>query len=86
MRNDERERGNLAFSDYLKAIGAVHVVLDPFPTSLYEPSFLALSLGTPVITMPSTIMSGRLTLSLLTRPKREREREREREMKFDHIK
>jgi predicted O-linked N-acetylglucosamine transferase (SPINDLY family) len=60
---------DLAFSDYLKAIGAGHVLLDPFPVSLYEPSFIALSIGIPIITMPSkaSAMNNRMTFSLLSR-------------------
>lgn len=60
---------DLAFSDYLKAIGAGHVLLDTFPVSFYESSFIALSIGIPIITMPSSksAMNNRMTLSLLNR-------------------
>jgi predicted O-linked N-acetylglucosamine transferase (SPINDLY family) len=60
---------DLAFSDYLKAIGAGHVLLDPYPVSLYESSFIALTIGIPIITMPSSkaAMNNRMTLSLLHR-------------------
>jgi predicted O-linked N-acetylglucosamine transferase (SPINDLY family) len=60
---------DLAFSDYLKAIGAGHVLLDPYPVSFYESAFIALTIGIPVITMPSSkaAMNNRMTLSLLHR-------------------
>ena len=67
LRSRLKFHSNLAFSDYLKAVGAAHVVLDPFPTSIYEASFIALSIGIPVITMPSKFMSNRMTYSLLSR-------------------
>lgn len=50
-----------------KAMGAAHVVLDTFPSSDYLYSMQALALGTPVITMPSLRMIGRVCLSLYTR-------------------
>jgi predicted O-linked N-acetylglucosamine transferase (SPINDLY family) len=69
IRSRLKFHSDLAFSDYLKAIGAGHVLLDPFPVSLYESSFIALSIGIPIITMPSksSAMNNRMTLSLLSR-------------------
>jgi protein O-GlcNAc transferase len=57
----------LSEADTLKAIGAAHVVLDPFPAADFKGSFFALAMGVPVITFPSSRMSGRLTLALYQR-------------------
>ena len=40
------------------------VVLDLFPTSGYVTSLQALCVGAPVVTLPSTLLGGRLTLAL----------------------
>mmetsp|Transcript_15106 Transcript_15106/g.22724 ORF Transcript_15106/g.22724 Transcript_15106/m.22724 type:complete len:221 (+) Transcript_15106:28-690(+) len=55
---------DLSNAGYFKAIAAAHVVLDPFPSSDYTPSFYALAIGVPVITMPSRRIIGRMTYSL----------------------
>lgn len=48
-----------------RVIRAASVVLDPFPSAgCLTPSLQALSLGTPVITLPSDRMAGRMTLGL----------------------
>jgi predicted O-linked N-acetylglucosamine transferase (SPINDLY family) len=53
-------------ADHLKALSASHMLLDPFPVSGYYHCLLALSLGVPVVTLPSTLLSGRQCLALYT--------------------
>jgi len=43
---------------------AVDVVLDAFPISGYVTTLQALSVGTPVVTLPSNFLGGRLTLAM----------------------
>ena len=58
----------LQTADFIhKSIAAAHAVLDPFPSATYHSSLHALSLGIPVITLPSKHMIGRQCLSLYKR-------------------
>ena len=63
-------RGRIAFlcsnkeSDITRALYVAHVVLDSFPVSGHLSTMQSLSMGVPVITMPSEIMGGRLALAL----------------------
>jgi len=50
----------------IEVLHVAHVVFDPFPVGggSYHPSLEALAIGVPVITLPTPILSGRLTLAL----------------------
>lgn len=48
----------------LSLLKASHVVLEPFPAGGFYPSLMALALGVPVVTWPSTFLAGRTTYAL----------------------
>lgn len=50
--------------DTLTAMAAAHVLLDPFPVSGYLANLQALSIGLPVVTLPSDSLAGRMGLIL----------------------
>lgn len=51
-------------NEVMKVISIAHVLLDPFPGSSYLSSLKALSVGVPVVTMPTLKLCGRMTLAL----------------------
>ena len=48
----------------LNAFAGAHVLLDPFPVSALLPNLQAISVGLPIITMPSNNLGGRFALAL----------------------
>jgi protein O-GlcNAc transferase len=51
-------------SDFLELLAACDVVLDPFPFGGGHTSYESLSLGLPVVTLPSALLRGRLTYAM----------------------
>ncbi|HAC89108.1 MAG TPA: hypothetical protein DCF63_00530, partial [Planctomycetaceae bacterium] len=56
---------SLPNTDILKQLAVCDVLLDPFPYGGGNTTLEGLAMNTPVVTLPSNFLSGRITLALL---------------------